>query len=431
MPRLTKGIGWLSTAHPSEAGDDSPACGPGDSAPMQVNGEIPGGPRLARAILLAVLCSYVAVQVINVVTAPLTSYGMKVAVDIAALVGVFALTVMVTSASAEHWPPWRRLATLLAEAAITYLPLIVLGTYWADMAGFLAGSALLLLSGWIAWSLFTAVIVSMIPVAAAVHVGVYGGAYLTLSTLVLGLVVFGLARLSLAITYVYSTRGELAQLAVIRERMRFARDLHDLLGYSLSAITLKAEVTKRLVASNPARARDELAEVLDIARQALADVRTVASGYRNISLAKEASSVASLLTTAGINSRIDISGGALDEAVDTVLATVLRETVTNMLRHSTARNCVIEAVVAADTIRLSVSNDGVPRSALSRRRGGGLDNLRARLEAIGGTLTAEAGTDGWYRVRAETPLVPPGTPAPAASPDVLLTDDRGLMICAT
>jgi two-component system sensor histidine kinase DesK len=435
MPRLTKGIGWLSTAHPSEAGEDSSPCGRGDSAPLPADREIPGGPRLARAVLLAVLCSYVAVQVINVVTAPLSSYGLKLAVDIAALVGVFALTAMVTSASAEHWPPWRRTATLLAEAAITYLPLIMLGTYWADMAGFLAGSALLLLSGWVAWSLFTAVIASMIPVAAAAHVGVYGAAYLTLSTLVLGLVVFGLARLSLAITYVYSTRGELAQLAVIRERMRFARDLHDLLGYSLSAITLKAEVTKRLVASNPGRARDELAEVLDIARQALADVRTVASGYRNISLAKEASSVASLLTTAGINSRIGICSGALDETVDTVLATVLRETVTNMLRHSTPRNCVIEAAVADGSIQLSVSNDGVPRSALSRRRGGGLDNLRTRLEAIGGTLNVEAGTDGWYRVRAETPLEPPGTPEPAASPDAdadaLLTDDRGLMICAT
>jgi two-component system sensor histidine kinase DesK len=114
---------------------------------------------------------------------------------------------------------------------------------------------------------------------------------------------------------------------------------------------------------------------------------------------------------------------------------VLRETVTNMLRHSTPRNCVIEAAVAGGSIQLSVSNDGVPRSALSRRRGGGLDNLRTRLEAIGGTLNVEAGTDGWYRVRAETPLEPPGTPEPAASPDAdadaLLTDDRGLMICAT
>jgi len=425
MPRLTKEIGWLSTSHPAEAWKDSPVCRSSDHAQVPAAQEIPGGPRLARAIVLAVLCSYVAVQVINVVTAPLPSYGLKLAADIAALVGVFVLTALVTSASAERWPRWRRLATLAAEAVITYLPLVVLGRYWADMAGFLAGSALLLLSGWMAWSLFAAVVTSMIPVAAAAHVGVYGAAYLTLSTLVLGLVVFGLARLSLAITYVYSTRGELAQLAVIRERMRFARDLHDLLGYSLSAITLKAEVTKRLVASNPARARDELAEVLDIARQALADVRTVASGYRNISLAKEASSVASLLTTAGINSRIGVSCGALDEAVDTVLATVLREAVTNMMRHSTPRNCIIEADVATDTIQLSVSNDGMPRSALSGRRGGGLDNLRTRLEAIGGTLNVEVGTDGWYRVCAEVPLEPPGTLEPASSSGARLTGDGG------
>ena len=156
------------------------------------------------------------------------------------------------------------------------------------MAGFFAGSALLLLSGWLAWALFAAVVAGMIPVAAAAapETGAYGAAYLTLSTLVLGLVVFGLARLSLAIRYVHGTRGELAQLAIIGERMRFARDLHDLLGYSLSAIALKAEVTRRLVGSNPAGARAELAEVLDIARQALADVRTGASGYRNVSLAK-------------------------------------------------------------------------------------------------------------------------------------------------
>jgi two-component system, NarL family, sensor histidine kinase DesK len=404
MPRLTNGAGWLSTAPAPEVGQDSS----GEHARLPSARVIPGGPGLARAVLLAVLCSYVAVQVIDVLTAPLPSHGTKLVVDFAALAGVFALTVSVTSSAAEHWPQWRRLATLLAEAVITYFPLVVLGRVWADMAGFFAGSALLLLSGWMAWALFTAVVAGMIPVAvvAAPGFGAYGAAYLTLSTLVLGLVVFGLARLSLAIRYVYATRGELAQLAVIGERMRFARDLHDLLGYSLSAITLKAEVIRRLVDSNPARARDELAEVLDIARQALADVRTVASGYRNVSLAKEASSVAALLTSAGISSRVCISCGALDEGVDTVLATVLREGVTNMLRHAAPRSCVIEVGVAADTIRLRVSNDGVPRSALADRCGGGLDNLRARLEAIGGELNVEVSGDGWYEMLAEAPLEP-------------------------
>jgi two-component system sensor histidine kinase DesK len=137
----------------------------------------------------------------------------------------------------------------------------------------------------------------------------YFVAYLTASTFDTGLVVFGLSRLSLVIRYVHAARGELAQLAIVRERVRFSRDLHDLLGYSLSAITLKAELARRLVSANPGRSRDEIAELLDIARQALADVRTVSSGYRNISLSKEAASVASLLTTAGIDTQVEISCG--------------------------------------------------------------------------------------------------------------------------
>ena len=129
-------------------------------------------------------------------------------------------------------------------------------------------------------------------------------------------------------------------------------------------------------------------------------------GYRNVSLAKEASSVASLLASAGISSRVHIGCGTLDERVDTVLATVLREGVTNMLRHSAPRNCVIEAEVEADTIRLLVTNDGLPRSALDGRCGGGLENLRARLEAVGGRLDDGVSGDGWFKVLAEAPLEP-------------------------
>ena len=92
----------------------------------------------------------------------------------------------------------------------------------------------------------------VIPIVS--HLGPYGTAYLALSTLVLGLVIFGLARLAQLVRYVYSRRSELAQLAVMKERERFARDLHDLLGYSLSAITLKAELARRLAGTSPARA---------------------------------------------------------------------------------------------------------------------------------------------------------------------------------
>ncbi len=363
---------------------------------------IAGGPKLARAIVLAVLASYGAVQVIDALTSLLPVRGAKLALDFGCLVLLLGMTAAVTSAGAERWPRWRRLGLLLAEALVTYLPMLVLLREWAGLAGFFAGSTLLLLSGAIAWILFAAAVGSMLVIPIVSHLGPYGTAYLALSTLVLGLVIFGLARLAQLVRYVYSRRSELAQLAVMKERERFARDLHDLLGYSLSAITLKAELARRLVSSSPARARDELSEVIDVARQALADTRLVAHGYRNINLAKEASAVAALLADAGIDAQVEINCGPLDEAVDTVLATVLREAVTNILRHSTAQNCSVEAGYVGETIRLRVVNDGVLRSPTADTRHGGLENLTARLETIGGRLTVTS-CDGQFDLLAEVP----------------------------
>jgi two-component system sensor histidine kinase DesK len=418
MPRLTARGGRQSIAPAAEASPAAPATGSGESAQGASVREVRGAPRLARAIVVAVLCSYVAVQVTDVVAAALPSRGLKLVVDVAALVGVFALTVSVTFAVAEPWSLRRRLATLLAQALITYLPLVVLGRYWAGMAGFFAGSALLLLPGWVGGTLFAGSVAGMLAVSLISHMGAYGTTYLTLSTLVVGLLVFGLARLSVAIRSVHAHRAELAQMAVISERTRFSRDLHDLLGYSLSAITMKAELTRRLVSSNPDRARDELAEVVDIARQALTDVRTVAAGCRNISLAKEVSSVTSLLTTAGMDVRGEVTCQPLDGRVDSALAIVLREAVTNILRHSAARNCVIEAEIADDIVRLLVRNDGAPPPAASGRVGAGLENLHTRLEAIGGKLTAEAPGDGWFSLLAEAPLQPATAHAPASGAGV-------------
>jgi two-component system sensor histidine kinase DesK len=411
MPGLTARAGWLSTTlAPPSADTEATPDTTGEHTTSSALG-VAGGPRLARAILIAVLSSFVAVQVINELTTPFPSRGTALAVDFTSLAVLFGLTVLITTPQAERWPVWARLAMLLAEALVTYLPMIAYFQEWAGMAGFFAGSTLLLLSGWLAWGVFAAAIVSMVVLPVVAGMGPYFIAYLGLSTMTVGLMVFGLTRLAGLIRYVHATRGELAQLAVMNERIRFARDLHDLLGFSLSAITLKAELTRRLVSSNPARARDELNEVLDISRQALADTRLVASGYRNISLSKEASSVSALLAAAGINAQVEINCGALDETVDTVLATVLREAVTNMLRHSAAQNCWIEAGQSGEAVRLRVANDGVPRLPTSGRHKGGLDNLTTRLEAIGGRITVKI-SDGRFDLRAVAP-----NPELAAGPD--------------
>jgi two-component system, NarL family, sensor histidine kinase DesK len=408
MPGLRAQAGWfsairLSPAHKSPGNTEQPD----ESTGEPLNQQIPGGHTLARLVTLAVVASFVVVLTLELVSTPRLPHASVIGLPCAG--AMFILLTWIIWDDAGNWPRWWRLAVLAVEGLIAYVPLIWLGRLWAEsgMAGFFAGSAMLLLTGWLAWAVFGAMVCSMLigGLVALTPVTPANLAYLTLSPLVLGLVVFGLARLSLLISYVNARRGELAQLAVISERMRFARDLHDLLGYSLSAITLKAEFTRRLIGTNPGRARDELAEVLDIARQALADVRIVASGYRNISLAKEASSVSALLAAAGIDAQVDINCGMLDESVDTVLATVLREAVTNMLRHSTARHCTIEASITDDTIHLHVANDGVPRTTPASTHRGGLDNLSTRMTSIGGTITTQI-RDGWFTVHAQTPLTP-------------------------
>jgi two-component system sensor histidine kinase DesK len=362
-----------------------------------------GGIGFSRAILITVLTAYLIVQVLNVLRSPIPSHGIALGLGLVSLGLVFALQIMHSSMVPTRWPVRRRLITLAAQAAFTYLPLLAFGREWGAMSGFLAGSLLLLVPGWTAWALYTLVVASMVVEPWLMGLGVQETAYLAIATMDVGLTVFGLTRLTIVIGQLHSTRGELAQLAVIRERMRFARDLHDLLGFSLSAITLKAELTRRLVEGNPTRARDELAEIIDVARQALADVREISGGYRNMSLAKEASSVTSLLSTAGIAVHTEIGHGALSEDVDTALATVLREAVTNIFRHSAVQHCQIRVSQSGETVQLFVANDGVPHSAKSSRHGGGLENLGIRLRAVGGRLTTRLVPGDRFELLAEAP----------------------------
>jgi two-component system sensor histidine kinase DesK len=209
-------------------------------------------------------------------------------------------------------------------------------------------------------------------------------------------------------------------MAVARERLRFARDLHDLLGYSLSSITLKNELIQRLIDHNPRRAREEVAEVLTISRQALADVREVARGYRDMSLLVEGESASSVLKAAGIDAHVDVVVPGLSSTANTILATVLREGVTNLLRHSQPRTCTITARMTADgsdLVRLQIDNDGVTRSDREAaedgdRVGTGLSNLSARVAAVGGTVTAGPVAPDGFRLVA-TVAASAEHPAPA------------------
>ena len=174
-------------------------------------------------------------------------------------------------------------------------------------------------------------------------------------------------------------RDELARSAVAEERLRFARDLHDLLGHSLSLIALKSELAGRLAERDPARARQEMADVEAAARRALAEVRDAVSGYRQVSLAQALAEARSALSAAGHQRCARRARGEpLPAAVDAVLGWVVREATTNVLRHSGAPRGDRRARTDDDGVTLTVSDDGA-----GRRRAGGRGAGRARRACRG------------------------------------------------
>ncbi|MGC4808906.1 sensor histidine kinase [Micromonospora sp. DT228] len=298
-----------------------------------------------------------------------------------------------------------RIGCVALQAAVGLLPFLVFGQAWVGMPGFVAGGALLMLPAPYSVVTFAVVVGVTGAVQALLNATVLLVVYTTVSTVLTGLIVYGLSRMSVLVEELHRTRTEMARLAVFQERLRFARDLHDLLGYSLSAISLKSELTRRLVGKNPERSLVELEEIRDIARQALADVRVLASGYRDMSLEDEVRSARSVLAAADIKVELDMTERSIEQHVGTALATVLREGVTNLLQHSKAEHCRITVACCGDRVHMTIGNDGAimqPRSP-DPHRGSGLRNLSARVGALGGTLSSDLGGDGWFELHAELP----------------------------
>ncbi|WP_377270043.1 sensor histidine kinase [Peterkaempfera sp. SMS 1(5)a] len=371
-------------------------------------------PRLARTMTIFALLCFAALAITNVTIGG--ARGPRLAAFVLCILAVFAVQVVNSSSRIRRWALWRRAASLALQAALTYGPAAVFGEVWGGMLGCLAGSTLLLLPKRAGWGAFGLVSLSSLGFGILLEPSVFDIVYVVQSTMLTGFIIYGLTRLADLVAEVHSSRGELARAAVLQERLRFARDLHDLLGYSLSAITLKTELIHRLIGLRPDRAREETTEVLEVSRQALADVRLVASGYRDMSLAAEAESAARTLKAADIQAEVVIDCGRLHPLVDTVLATALREGVTNLLRHSKVQVCTVSAAVTeAETVLLTMVNDGVSEERLdsSPRSGSGIGNLQTRLGAIGGRVTAGVRADGQFELVAEAPMRPEN-PAPAA-----------------
>ncbi len=198
-------------------------------------------------------------------------------------------------------------------------------------------------------------------------------------------------------------RAEIARLASESERNRIARDLHDLLGHSLTAITVKAGLAHRLAGSDPDRSRQEIGEVEELSRRALGDVRAAVSAYRNVTLAAELARGRELLRAAGVLADLPTATDMVDAAHQDVLAWAVREGLTNVARHARATHCTV--VLSASQVE--IRDDGVGGPA---QDGHGLAGLRERVAAAGGSIEAGPLRPRGWRLRVSLdPAVGGGT----------------------
>jgi two-component system, NarL family, sensor histidine kinase DesK len=213
-------------------------------------------------------------------------------------------------------------------------------------------------------------------------------------------------------------RGVQARLAVAEERLRFSRDLHDVMGRNLSAIALKSELAAQLARRGPSaeasveQSVEQMTEVQRIARESQSEVRAVVRAYREVDLPTELAGARGILRAAGVDCRTDNGGSRLPAPVQAALGWVVREGATNVLRHADATWCTVWVGTdsSGGSALLVMENDGVRDGTGGGRSGSGLARLREWLEGVGGTLRAErVGESGTFRLRAEVPLAVDGT----------------------
>jgi two-component system sensor histidine kinase DesK len=361
--------------------------------------------RRARWFLVGLHLALVAVAPVFTITGYLGDPGNPAIAVLAALaVGALQLRHSLAAARGERprgWP-W----TLGALVALVYLPMVWFTMDWAPMQYFVIASGAMLLRGWPAATVVAAPLVGMAAVGAT---PVYGDStgqraffvvYWVVGLVIGAVALYGSARLVQVVDELYAARTELAELAVGRERLRVSRDLHDLLGSSLSAVSLKGDLARRLLHSDPPGARAQIEGLTGVARDALRDMRAVTRDEHAVALGTEIDGAAALLGAAGIDARIDVDLPELARPTQDVLAWAVREGVTNVLRHSQASTCSITARRGDGMVRLEIVNDGArPRSG----GGNGLAGLAERARGRSGSATGQWARDGRFRLLVELP----------------------------
>lgn len=196
-----------------------------------------------------------------------------------------------------------------------------------------------------------------------------------------GLLMFAILEITRGNQALATARAEVARLAAENERIRIARDLHDILGHSLTTITVKAGLARRLGATDPARAVEQITEVEELSRQALADVRAAVSTYRDVTLVGELARGRELLRASGVAADLPTATDVTDAARSELLGWAVREGLTNVVRHAHASTCTVRLTPYG----IEITDDGTGASASA---GNGLQGLRERVTAAGGSMDA-------------------------------------------
>jgi len=316
-----------------------------------------------------------------------------VAAGVPAFAALFLLVVM------TRRPVLRPVLGMLAIAVVLTLAADDVFAWLFVWAGSAAGVRLTEPVSVKAIAAITALAAATLAVAAPEGALVLGITSAVFATSALWLLIGGLLRANEALR---DARAELAELAVAEERLRFSRDLHDLLGHDLSLIALKAELAGKLLPAGADRAATEVEEIRELTRSALAQLREAVGGYRLPTLPSELAGARVALEAAGIELEVDGLDGPLDPEVESVLAWAVREGATNAIRHSGARRAAITVRPGLGTTELEIADDGrgAPPSDVS---GHGLTGLRERAQSVGGTVEAGAGPTGGFRLTVRVP----------------------------
>ncbi|MFD5229172.1 sensor histidine kinase [Streptomyces qaidamensis] len=335
-------------------------------------------------------------------------------IGLAALVTWYMLLVFRTGRGERNTLVLASLGVLAAQSTLLAL---TLGREWLVLFVYVSiasGAALpLRMARWTipaACALLTAV-------ALATHDGMAYLAGLLIPALLGGFAMTGVRELVRTTIALREARATVAQLAANEERLRLARDLHDLLGHSLSLITLKSELAGRMLPGRPDQAAQQVADIEQVSRQALVDVREAVTGYRRPRLHAELAGARVALTAAGVAAGLPAEPGldGVPEESESALAWALREAVTNVVRHSGARRCTVELLhrqtLDGPVLELTVEDNG--SGGPGTGHGNGLAGLTERLTKAGGSLEAGPLKQG-FRLVARVPTAGPadvGSPA--------------------